>query len=88
MGVTCIPAEPAFDNDTGAERVVWTALREQLPEGALLMHSVRLQDGPDQREIDLLVAWPGVGIAVVEVKGGPITCTGGVWKQSSAAAKQ
>jgi hypothetical protein len=88
VGARCIPEEPRFDKDHGAEETVWRALREQLPDDAVLLHSIALQDGPDQREVDLLVAWPGHGMAVVEVKGGAIRCTDGVWAQSGNAMSQ
>lgn len=87
MTCRCVPAEPAFDNDRGAEEVVWRALREQLPDDAVLFHSVRLQVGPKQGEIDLLVAWPENGLAVIEVKGGTVTFAGGVWRQTGKALK-
>lgn len=75
------PAEPP-SRDTGAERVVWQALRDQLPADAVLFAGVGLQDDHVEREIDLLVAWPGVGLAVIEVKGGHVTRDGDGWWQS------
>src|SRR6478736_7935194 len=77
------PADPPFRDDVGAERVVWEALRDQLPDDVALFAGVGLQDGSTEREIDLLVAWPGVGLAVIEVKGGHVTREDGAWWQGS-----
>ena len=77
------PEDPVFRDDVGAERTVWEALRDQLPDDVALFAGVGLQDGATEREIDLLVAWPGVGIAVIEVKGGHVTREAGTWWQGS-----
>ncbi|GAB2473980.1 nuclease-related domain-containing DEAD/DEAH box helicase [Xylanimonas ulmi] len=79
------PSEPWWrdaDAATSAERAVWEALAAQLPDDAALFHGLRLQDGPHEHEIDLLVAWPGFGLAVIEVKGGHVTHDGDGWFQS------
>lgn len=83
----CYPEEPDFPDNRHAERAVWQALRDQLPDSAALFHSVPLLEGVNEREIDLLVAWPGVGIAAVEVKGGHVTRDAQGWHQESAGAK-
>ena len=85
--VRCFPAEPEFAEDRRAERVVWEALRDQLPDDAALFHSVGLLDGAREQEIDLLVGWPGVGIAVVEVKGGLVSRDGQGWHQASGGRR-
>ncbi|WP_456844353.1 NERD domain-containing protein [Cellulomonas sp. P5_C6] len=77
------PEEPRFRDDVGAERAVWEALRDQLPDDVALFADVGLQDGSTEREVDLLVAWPGVGLAVIEVKGGHVTREDGGWWQGS-----
>ncbi len=77
------PEDPFFPEDGGAERAVWEALRDGLPDDAVLLSGVRLLDGPHEREIDLVVGWPDVGLAVVEVKGGHITAEAGAWWQGS-----
>ena len=82
-----IPADPQFPEDGGAERAVWQALRDQLPDGVALFAGLRLLDGARECEIDLLVAWPGVGLAAIEVKGGHITFGGGGWYQGSGEAR-
>jgi hypothetical protein len=81
------PAEPQFPADGGAERAVWEALCDQLPDDVVLFSGLRLLDGSRECEIDLLVAWPGVGLAAIEVKGGHITRSDGVWFQGSGDAR-
>lgn len=66
---SCFPPHPDFGDGRQAERAVWEALREQLPDDAALFYAVRLTEGDRHQEIDLLVAWPGVGIAAIEVTG-------------------
>lgn len=77
-----IPAEPDFGEGHSAERVVWEKLCQDLPDDAVVAHSVQVRDGRAECEIDLLVFWPGVGLAAIEVKGGLISIDGGVWHQS------
>lgn len=77
------PTHPEFSETARAERRVWEELVDQLPDEALLFHSVNLQLGDREREVDLLVAWPGVGIAVIEVKGGHVTRDEQGWHQGS-----
>lgn len=80
----CFPAEPDFAAERTAERTAWEALRDQLPDEAVLFHSVGLIEGDREQELDLLVAWPGVGIGVLEVKGGHVTRSAEGWHQESA----
>ncbi|PWD49380.1 NERD nuclease [Serinibacter arcticus] len=76
------PADPPDDSrDHGAERAVWTAVRDALPDDALLIANLRLQEGAEQREADLVVVWPPHGIAVIEVKGGAVRRVDGEWRQ-------
>src|SRR6266851_1012538 len=77
------PPEPEFGLGRTAERRVWEVLREQLPDDAALLHSVAMIEGTAEYEADLVVAWPGVGVAVIEVKGGHVSRRGGQWYQSS-----
>ena len=75
------PDDPDFASD--AERVVWQALREQLPADTVLFANRRFTDREGDSEADLIVAWPDVGVAVVEVKGGHVSLDrDGVWQQS------
>ena len=84
----CFPSEPDFAEERRAERAVWEALREQLPDEAVLFHSVGLLEGEREQEIDLLIAWPGLGLCAVEVKGGHVTRDGDGWHQESAGRKR
>lgn len=63
----CIPEEPEFGEGHHAEKAVWTALRNSLPDDCVLAHSVHVRDGRHEYEIDLLVLWPNVGMAAIEV---------------------
>ena len=42
-----------------------------------------MMSGASEYEADLIVAWPGPGIAVIEVKGGQVSRRYGQWFQSS-----
>lgn len=72
-----------FGDGAQAEYAVWDVLREQLPDDAALFYAVRLIEGDRQQEIDLLVAWPGVGIAALEVAGGLVTRDASGWSEGS-----
>ncbi|EMY35410.1 hypothetical protein D477_004516 [Arthrobacter crystallopoietes BAB-32] len=78
----CIPEEPEFSEGQTAEKAVWEKLRRCLPDGVILAHSVQVRHGRAEHEIDLLVLWPGVGLAAVEVKGGLVSIENGQWYQS------
>ena len=78
----CIPEEPDFGYGRAAESAVWTALKAQLPDDVVLAHSVQVRDGRAEHEIDILVLWPGVGMAAIEVKGGKVGVENGQWYQS------
>ncbi|OUM41083.1 nuclease-related domain-containing protein [Arthrobacter sedimenti] len=77
-----IPGEPDFTEAQSAEKVVWEKLRQDLPDDVVIAHSVQVRDGRAECEIDLLVFWPGVGLAAIEVKGGLVSIEGGQWYQS------
>lgn len=76
--VTVIPQHPDFNVST-AEEAVWNALCEQLPDETTMVHGQRLTGDDKDVEIDILVLWPGFGIAVVEVKGGRVGVEDGRW---------
>lgn len=73
---------PSPDFASAAERVVWEHLTRQLPDDATLIAGQRITAGGAEVEIDLLVLWPGIGIAALEVKGGRVSVTDGQWVQS------
>jgi hypothetical protein len=43
-------------------------------------------EGAAEYEADLVVAWPGIGVAVAEVKGGHVSRSAGQWYQSSGGS--
>jgi hypothetical protein len=83
MSPRCYPSEPEFGPGGTAERRVWEALRDQLPDDVALLHSVAIIERAAEYEADLVVAWPGVGVAVIEVKSGHVSRREGQWYQSS-----
>lgn len=83
----CYPPDPEWPAERHGERAVFEALRSQLPEDCALFTSVALTERGQEREIDVLVAWPGHGIAVIEVKGGNVSCEQRQWWQSSGSQK-
>lgn len=65
--VRCVPEQPLFQ--TVSEQVVWERLRDTLGDDDVLFAHVRLTDSDKDHEADLVVAMPGFGVVVVEVKG-------------------
>ncbi|MDK1361353.1 NERD domain-containing protein [Arthrobacter sp. zg-Y1219] len=84
----CIPDEPDFQDGQLAEKALWDALRAQLPDDVVLAHSVQVRHGRAEHEIDILVLWPGVGLAAIEVKGGLVSVEKGQWYQSDRTGKR
>lgn len=83
MTARCFPDEPSFES--AAELTVWDALRDQLPDDAVLWSNLVLTDRKGVLEADLVVLWPDVGVAVIEVKGGTITrAADGSWQQTTS----
>ncbi|MGH9260641.1 MAG: NERD domain-containing protein, partial [Acidimicrobiales bacterium] len=76
----CIPEAPRFA--TSSERRVWELLREQLRPEDVLFANLRITDDTKDHEADLVVAMPGAGLVVVEVKGGEVWHDGSSWCQS------
>ena len=79
----CYPLEPGFGSGRTAERRIWEVLRDQLPADAALLYSVTMIERAAEYEANLVVGWPGVGVAVIEVKGGHVSRDQGQWYQSS-----
>lgn len=76
--VRVVPEEPDFA--TSSEREVWTRLRDQLGDEDVLLANLRLTDSDRDHEADLVVAMPGYGILVLEVKGaGTLHAEDGWW---------
>ncbi|HSF26975.1 MAG TPA: NERD domain-containing protein [Actinomycetes bacterium] len=80
MTVRCLPEQPRFES--AAEAVVWQRLHDDLPDGSVLAANVAFSDRHGDCEADLIVAVPGAGFAVVEVKGGHVTHDGTTWRQA------
>lgn len=81
MTAHSIPATLEQRDGYLGEWAVWDRLRRELPDGTTLLHGVKVPQGPSGRQIDFLVLWPGVGIAVLEVKGGAVSTDGeGRWR--------
>ena len=83
MTARVFPDEPRFAS--ASEEIFVRTLQEQLPDDAVLFCNLRFSDRAEDREADLIVAWPGVGVAVVEVKGGSVSLDRGVWRQVGTA---
>ncbi|MGY2001712.1 NERD domain-containing protein [Blastococcus sp. SYSU DS1024] len=79
MTARVFPSSPVFESH--AERLFAEALRDQLPDDAVMVCGQRFSDRREDREADVIVAWPGFGIAVIEVKGGSVHLRGGEWRQ-------
>ena len=82
------PAEPVFQDKS--EREMWERLRADLPADACLIANLEISDtqyGPC--EADLVVVWPTVGIAVLEVKGGNVRVDehGNWWQNNQSTAR-
>jgi len=79
MGIL-VPAEfPLASLKNDAERLVVDTLVDRLTDGWLVLPSVGISDGERNREIDVVVAHPRDGIAVIEVKGHRPTVRDGLW---------
>jgi hypothetical protein len=84
----CYPPEPIWLAERHGERAVFEALRSQLPDECALFSSVALTERGEEREIDILIAWPGHGLAAIEVKGGTVSHEQRQWWQSSGGEKR
>lgn len=85
MTARVLPVEPQYESY--AERWFAEALRDQLPDDAVLFLNQRFTNHAGDREADVILAWPGVGVAVVEVKGGSVSLRDGRWWQTGGASK-
>ncbi len=73
------PEKPSFT--TPSEELVWERLRRSLQGEAVLMANLRITDERKDHEADLVVLMPGVGVVVVEVKGGSVWRDADGWHQ-------
>ena len=56
-----------------SERLVWERLARGVTEGTVLLPNIRLTSQLKDHELDVVVLMPGVGVVVVEVKGGSVS---------------
>ena len=77
------PRERPRPTDSHAEQKVYDALSRQLPANWTAWHSLRIRtvDG-FEGEGDFIIAVPGRGLLVLEVKGGRIELYDGRWRQN------
>ena len=80
------PSSPEFASS--AERAVWERLCDQLPDDAVLLAGQRVTVDGEEAEADLVVLWPGIGVAVIEVKGGRVSLRDGQWHQAGGGAER
>ena len=67
-------------NANAAETFVLHALEQQARPGDVILQGVRFTDPKNgDVEADFLVLMPGLGVAVIEVKGGRVTYADGEW---------
>ncbi|SDG35413.1 NERD domain-containing protein [Klenkia brasiliensis] len=85
MTARMYPADPSFESK--AEELFANTLREQLPDDAVMICNQRFTDRGADREADVIVAWPGHGVAVLEVKGGSVSLRDGRWWQTGGRSK-
>ncbi|MEN9710493.1 MAG: hypothetical protein RL441_485 [Actinomycetota bacterium] len=74
---------------TLSERQVLDAIRAQLRPGERLLENIRFTDdrGGDV-EVDALLLLPGLGAAVIEIKGGLVEFVDGEWTTSTATSRR
>ena len=71
---TMCPEEPRQTEDNGAEKRVFYALENGLPEDYYVFHGMQVlnaQLGMNVHEIDFVIFQKDKGILVIEVKSGP-----------------
>ena len=78
----CIPANIDPETKSNAEKKIFSALK-RMPDTDdwVVLHSVALADHPTQSqgEADFVIVIPNKGIIVLEVKGGGISFSDGIW---------
>jgi len=70
MPARSYPAQPIFADPS--EKLVWEALMEQLPIDAVVICNLKILEPNLEFEMDAIVLWPEVGVAVIEIKGGDV----------------
>ena len=67
------------DLTTDSEKAVWEALCDQVGPEDLLLANVRVTHRGEDREVDFLVGFAGLGVVAIEVKGRSIQYDGERW---------
>ena len=67
------------DLTTDSEKAVWEALCDQVGPDDLLLANVRVTHRGEDREVDFLVGFAGLGVVAIEVKGRSIRYDGERW---------
>lgn len=71
-----------------SERLVWERLSGTVADGTVLLPNLRLTSQRKDHELDVVVLMPGVGIVVVEVKGGSVSVDAqGCWWSGGGTRK-
>ena len=78
-----LPRRLRLETKSAAERRLYEAFRDDLPNEHVVFHSVRWlardpRSGAEDGEADFIIAHPDLGILVLEVKGGAIRYDGGM----------
>ena len=73
-----VPHDQA-DLNTDSEKAVWEALCDQVGPDDLLLANVRVTHRGEDREVDFLVGFAGLGVVAIEVKGRSIRYDGERW---------
>lgn len=69
--VRVVGETPRFAHES--ERVVWERLCRAAADDTLLIPNMRLTSALKDHELDIVALMPGVGVVVVEIKGGSVT---------------
>lgn len=92
MMARMIPPEFNETNNSVAERKLYYTLNKSFNDDWIIFHSYTIEGRNKQNhlidaEIDFLLLNKDFGIIIIEVKGGQIKCSDGVWYQNSIAIK-
>ncbi|MEY4322296.1 MAG: hypothetical protein RL410_77 [Actinomycetota bacterium] len=81
MAINTFPTTYDVNDLKRPELRVYEALLESLPDGSDIFVHVEGIPSFERREIDFVVSIPGIGIAILEVKGGQIRAEANLWEQ-------
>lgn len=82
------PRNEPRPTESHAERKLWSALRESLPPGWVAWHAMQTARFGKDAEGDFVIAVPGSGLLVVEVKGGHVDIRDGRWHSNGLPLKK